>query len=330
MLGNEISLLPAFINHAEALFDSHSFVVHNSVDRTLEEMKVRFPASVAALNVDGYPQSTIMTQLMLEAFESGVDVVIPLDADEFLPFSSKDQLNEFLSENEAVDVLELPWRNYSVKEFPLHKDMTNLVYSHPFSKVHKSIIFRSAFVKDSQIALTQGNHSLVTSKLLNVKKENEKFIIHVPIRDPLQYAQKNIHGASAYLQETTHDLSDDWVNGALDPFPKEDDLISMSLDYGNLKCLNSHISLNQIESYPWMSCGFDESKQKDSFLAVMNVDWHKLKDMYAHSDTDYISSLEMKILKQRLKKYEESYSFRVFRKMERIWKFKFASASKNG
>jgi hypothetical protein len=332
MLGNEISLLPAFVNHAEALFDSHSFVVHNSIDGTLEELKTRFPESVTALNVDGYPQSTVMTQLLLEAFDSGVDVVIPLDADEFLPFSSKDQFNEYIREIEAVDVLEVPWRNYSVKEFPLHKDMSNLVYSHQFSQVHKSIVFRSAFLKDPQIALTQGNHSLVTSKHLNVKREKKMFIIHIPIRDPLQYAQKNIHGASTYLRENTHDLSDDWVNAALDPFPRMDDLISKSLDYGNMKCLNGHEFLNEIESYSWMSCGFDESKQKDSFLAVMNTDWHKLKDMYSYEDTDHISRLEMKILLHRIMKYEKSYSFRMFRKIERILKFKlkFARTLKDG
>ena len=319
MLGNEISLLPAFMNHAESLFDSQSFVVHNAVDGTLEALMERFPNSVSFINTEGYPQSTTMTKLMIEAFESGIDVVIPLDADEFLPFSRKAQLDEYFRKSDTVDVLEVPWRNYSVKTFPLDKHMSNLIYSHDFSKVHKAIIYRSAFIKDPNLTLTQGNHSLVTQKHLNIKREDKHFIIHVPIRDPLQYAQKNIHGASTYLQERTHVLSDDWVNSALFPFPEMDELISKSLDYGNQMCIYDHTSLNQIESYTWMENGFDEAKQKESFLAVMNADWHKLKEMYSKSSHDDTSWIEVKILKQRIMRYEKSFSFRVFRKIERAW-----------
>jgi hypothetical protein len=318
MIGNEISLLPAFINHAESLFDSHSFVVHNALDGSFEKLVDRFPNSVSYLNSDGYPQSTVMTKLMTDAFESGVDVVIPLDADEFLPFSRKERLDEYIRSNDSVDVLELPWRNFSVKSFPLDKDMMNLVYSHDFSKVYKSVIFKSAFLKDPMISLTQGNHSLISRKNLNIKRETKVFIIHVPIRDPLHYAQKNIHGASTYLHESSHDLSDDWVNGALEAFPGVDYLISKSLDYGDANCNKDHNSLKQIEFFSWMKNGFDEDKQKDSFLAVMNADWNKLRKMYSNSNYDETSSLEMKILKHRLMKYEKSLSFRVFRRIERI------------
>jgi hypothetical protein len=320
MLGNEASILPAFINHAKTLFDSHSFVVHNASDGTFNHLKKEFSYSTVYLSQDGYPQSTVMTKLLLDAFNDGVDVVFPLDADEFLPFSNREELHNFLESKKDIDVLQIPWRNFSVRQFPLETDMNNLYFSHSYASVYKSVIFRSAYLKNSKISLTQGNHSVIPLDHLEIEKEKIKYIIHIPIRDQLHYAQKNIHGASTYLDENFHTLSDDWVKGALVPFPEEDLLISMALDYGERPCVEKHEVLNQISFFPWMRNGFDASSQRTSFLSVMREDWPKLKRMYSKSKDTELSEIEIKVLIQRIKKYEKSFSFRLLKRVERVAK----------
>jgi hypothetical protein len=317
MLNNEISLCDAFLGHAVLLFDRHLLACHNSIDGTFEKLSSRLPNSVVKMNSEGYPQSTVMTQLMIGAFEAGADVVIPLDADEFLPFSTREELNGFLQSHEDVDVLQVRWRNFTASKFPLDSKLSNLVFAHDYSAIHKSFVYRSAYLKDRTIELTQGNHDIKDSAKLKIKNESTSYIIHVPIRDPLHFAQKNIHGASSYLNESKHTLSDDWIAGALNPFPSEQDLIRLALDYGGLPCSNEHKNLRNIESKPWMLNGFDQSKQKESFLMVMREDWPNIKKMYQQAGDGETSEIEVRILKQRIKNIETSLVIRLILKFNK-------------
>jgi hypothetical protein len=321
MLSNEISIAPAFISHAKFFFDMRSFAVHNGTDGTFEELDKNFPGEVLPLEIDGHPQSSVMTKLMRGAFEFGADVVIPLDADEFLPFLDRSQLDDFLRSHQSVDVLQIPWRNFAPLAFPLSNDMDNLVSAHNYSTVHKTIVFRSAFLKNKNIALNQGNHSIESDVKLRESKELQHFLIHIPIRDPLQYAQKNIHGASSYISEKVHTLSDDWINGSLLPFPSESDLLQIALDYGGKKCQSDHETFKPIVTLPWMKNGFDLSKQTDSYIKVMRQDWHKLLLMYRNAGDGQTSEIELRIMKQRIRQFENSYFFRFIRKVERTLVF---------
>jgi hypothetical protein len=311
-----MSLITAFAQHAE-MFDSCAFVVHNAVDGTFEFLKENFPESTTFSNLAGHPQSTVMTKLMIEAFELGIDVVIPLDADEFLPFSSRSQLDAFLVENRDIDVLQIPWRNFSARTFPLLPDLSNLIYAHKYSSVHKSIIYKSAYMKDPKLKITQGNHDIQSKKKMIVRREKKSFIIHIPIRDPLQYAQKNIHGASTYLEEKTHDLSDDWIKGALEPFPVDSELIEMALDYGDKKCQVGHTDLKSIDLLPWMTNGYSQISQSQSFLKVMHDDWKKLRLIYGNTGDGETTKIELVMIKHRIMKYEQLFFFRLMRRMER-------------
>jgi len=317
MLNNEISLSQAFVNHTQLLFSKQILAIHNAIDGTFEELNSRLPGSVLKIDSAGYPQSTIMTSLMIKAFEEGADIVVPLDADEFLPFSTQNELSDFLKANSDTDVLQVRWRNFSPSTFPLESNLTNLVFAHDHSAIYKSFIFRSAYLKDSFISLNQGNHDIQSSAKLKRRIEPFSYIIHVPIRDPLHFAQKNIHGATAYLQEKTHTLSDDWVSRSLNPFPPESELVQLALDYGEKRCIEEHKSLRQIELKPWMRNGYSTPRQRESFLSAMRVDWPKLREIYKDAGDGETTAVEVLILRQRLEKFESSFVFRLIRKLER-------------
>jgi len=325
MFANELSFSNLFVNHSKTMFQDVNIIAHNSFDGTFEKMQSAFGEKVKRSSLPGHPQSTLMTQLMNEAFEDGADVVFPLDFDEFLPFESGVELDSFLRKYQNCDVLEIPWRNFGVESYPLKPGLENLIYYHDFSKVKKSVIFRSAWKKNSEITLVQGNHSLKELSGMKVFQADESYIIHIPVRDPLHFAQKNILGATAFLNEFKHALSDDWVRGALKPFPGEDSLIQQSLDYGATVCVNGHFDLKSETKFGWMTDGFSLQGQLNSFLSFMQEKWPEVREIYREPGSAGISAIELAIKLDRLRKYEESNLLRGFLVVERILKTNFFS-----
>lgn len=136
MIGNELSIAGLIKKQNIKLFDQSFLTFHNSFDGTRELFEQEPFTQVAVSSLTGYPQSTITTQMLRQAFAEGSDVCIPLDADEFLPFGNRKQFENFLEPYiEKYDYIEVSWRNCAPEAFPISNNLDNLKYAHPFSKV---------------------------------------------------------------------------------------------------------------------------------------------------------------------------------------------------
>lgn len=89
MVKNEEDIIESFIRHSMTFADELILIDHDSIDRTSEilyslsdEYNNLFVKKYTEFE---YSQSECMTALMKEAFcEYNADIVVPLDADEFL------------------------------------------------------------------------------------------------------------------------------------------------------------------------------------------------------------------------------------------------------
>lgn len=303
MIGNELPLAGLIMKQNNRLFDQSYLTFHNSFDGTRELFEKEPNTQVKVTDLAGYPQSTLTNGLLEQAFIEGADVCIPLDADEFLPFTDRKQLENFLEPYIAnFDYLEISWRNCAPLEYPISGNLDNLKYAHPYSNIHKVFVFKSAFEKSQKLELSQGNHLISSNVELMGIHAKEAYLIHIPFRSQLHYAQKMLQGAAAMFDENEHDLSDQWIDGVKQPFLSQGDLIRIAFDYGEPIC-NTHEHLYEQYTIFEESDAFNHSAEIVSFNLVMQKYWSRIKSMFASVPDTSFSALEVKQLNRRLAKF---------------------------
>ena len=97
---NEADLIDDFLAHHLATSDCLYVTDHLSDDGTYEIVRSRARSNprlrVFEYNYRQFFQSAVMTAMARRAARDGADWIIPLDADEFLPYSDKNELLEIL------------------------------------------------------------------------------------------------------------------------------------------------------------------------------------------------------------------------------------------
>ena len=312
MIGNELSFAGLIRNQNFRLFDQNYLTFHNSFDGTREQFEQEPNTQITISNSSGYPQATLTSGLLRKAFIDGADVCIPLDADEFLPFNDRKQLENFLEPYIGnYDYLKISWRNCAPAEFPISGNLDNLKYAHPNSNIHKVFVFKSAFEKDQKLGLSQGNHLISSNVELKGIHPKETYLIHIPFRSQLHYAQKMLQGAAVMFDENEHDLSDQWIDGAKQPFLSQEDLIGIALDYGEPICHVHELLYNQDTIFEEADA-FNDSVDIVSFNLVMQKYWSRINSMLASVPDTSFNALEIKQIKRRLVKFN-SWQFIVLR-----------------
>ena len=92
MVKNEMDVIESFVRHTLGFADRWLVADHLSSDRTreiLERLRAEgLPIEIETVHEAAQIQAEVMTRLMHRAAEEyGADVVVPLDADEFLVHS---------------------------------------------------------------------------------------------------------------------------------------------------------------------------------------------------------------------------------------------------
>jgi hypothetical protein len=303
MIGNELSFAGLIMNQNVRFFDQNYLTFHNSFDGTLEQFEQEPNTQITISNLTGYPQSTLTSGLLGKAFIDGADVCIPLDADEFLPFKDRQQLENFLEPYIGnYDYLKISWRNCAPVEFPISPNLDNLKYAHPHSNIHKVFVFRSAFEKDEKLELSQGNHLIASKVELKGVHSRETYLIHIPFRSQLHYAQKVLQGAAVMFDENEHDLSDQWIDGAKQPFLTHEELMRVALDYGEPICKEHNHLYDQNRIFEKENI-FQDSGDIISFNLVMQKYWSRINNMLASVPDTSFNALEIKQIKRRLAKF---------------------------
>jgi hypothetical protein len=306
MIGNELSFSSIVRLHTENLFDQSYFTFHNSFDGTKECFDQTPNIKIRVSNEKGYPQATISNQMLREAFSSGADVCIPLDADEFLPFENQADLKQFLEKFLGkYDYILIPWRNCAPDQFPINSNFSNLKYSHEFSSVHKVIVFKSAFEKDPNLQLSQGNHLIRSQQNLKWKIAENCHLVHIPFRSQLHYARKMLQGASIMFEEKKHDLSDHWIDGAKKPFISNEELFEISMDYGEKSCTSHPLESWRTQGFI-LGAEYFEQDEVITFNKVMAAHWEGISAMLGSVNKSDRTALEFAQLQRRLEKLDVS------------------------
>ncbi len=128
MIKNEADIIESFVRHTLLFADALVIADHRSTDGTMhileELMKEGLALRLQNLTEEGHAQSKTMTRLMYVAIEEEkADIVVALDADEFLlsEGAGNDETRNVLQSLNPSQVYHVPWVDYA----PL--DMTSEV-----------------------------------------------------------------------------------------------------------------------------------------------------------------------------------------------------------
>lgn len=169
MVKNEMDIIESFVRHTLSFADELLIIDHQSSDKTrpiLEALQQEgLPLTIHTAHRVEYAQAEMTTGLMYEAInDHGADIIIPLDADEFLVGTAPGKsVREYLEELDAGEIYILPWRCHIPyqpeahrEEFLLARPVLGRVH---YNDGHKSII-GARRVTEQALKLIQGNHYL--------------------------------------------------------------------------------------------------------------------------------------------------------------------------
>lgn len=206
MIKNEKDILETFCAHASSLFDRVILIDHLSSDGTREYIKL---LSESCSNIEyycfdepGYYQSELMTWTARHL----VDKKIPgwvffLDADEFLPFKSKEEFDRKLSEFSQFPVISMPWLNLVPLDMESGTVIDGAFLKPPKPSHHHKIAFQPSRIPSDDYFIAQGNHILFVGNRSSKVKFPAKSsfpIYHLPIRTKRQLREKIRYGVESY------------------------------------------------------------------------------------------------------------------------------------
>lgn len=230
MVKNEEDIIESFIRYTLTYADVILVVNHNSDDSTgeiLEKLQQEgLPIYVELFTDPRHLQAEVMTKLMYLAIEQyDADIIIPLDADEFLlPFDKKMSVRKFLQTMSNENLITLPWYIHRFKninntngEFILN--LPAIRESNP-NKMSKIMVGRGFLQKNKKMTIRQGNHSLQdegnTGKIIDTTRSEYLYLAHFNIRSKEQFLSKIIVGALAdiakFSMDTCAGAATEWRN----------------------------------------------------------------------------------------------------------------------
>lgn len=166
MVRNEADVIESFVRHCLSFADFMLVVDHMSVDDTggiLQALAQEgLPVMVRRFEDVEQSQSEVMTALARQAFlEEGADLVLPLDADEFLVPEDGISCRAILEQLAVDRVYSLDWVRYLLAEPEAGQDVFLLARpawrSRQAERLKKIVVGREAFVRTG-LEISQGNH----------------------------------------------------------------------------------------------------------------------------------------------------------------------------
>ncbi len=206
MIRNESGIMETFSGHALALFDRVILIDHLSTDGTGEYIALlseKHPKiEYYCFDEPGYYQSDLMTW----ASKTLVDNQKPgwvffLDADEFLPFESKEAFDRQLSELASFPIISMPWLNLVPLDMESGRVINQLFLKPAQASNHQKIAFQPNRIPLDNYFIAQGNHSVyMGNRALKVKIPAKRSfsIYHMPIRTKQQLREKILCGVESY------------------------------------------------------------------------------------------------------------------------------------
>lgn len=206
MVKNEKNILEAFCAHALALFDRIILIDHLSTDGTGEYIKLlseNYPSLEYYLFEEpGYYQSELMTWAAKNLVNNEMPGwVFFLDADEFLPFKSKEDFDRTLFQLDPFPLIVMPWLNLVPLDMESGVIIDAFFLKPSIPSPLRKIAFQPNLIAPEDYVVGHGNHVLVKVNKSGRKKFYKKRafpIYHLPIRTKQQLRQKIMGGVESY------------------------------------------------------------------------------------------------------------------------------------
>lgn len=208
MVKNEADVIESFVRHALLIADFLLVTDHDSTDGTGEILaqlrEEGLPLAVEGYTGAGHDQAEVMTALMYRAIEEyGADIIIPLDADEFLVSLSGGSayVRHILQELPATGIYQCQWFRYELAA--PEESQEDYLLSRPARRSTmpdlpgKAIAGRFPVI-ERELSLMQGNHALRLpgheGRFLCAKAEElqDVHLAHFPLRSREQLISKKM------------------------------------------------------------------------------------------------------------------------------------------
>ena len=207
MVKNEADIIESFVRHTLTFADCLLIADHSSTDGTGDILRSLaeegLPVFSCRVDMAEQAQSEVLTQLLYRALQQEkADLVLPLDADEFLlPAMPKLNCRDVLQAMPIDKVYVLPWvRHLTQGEFLGEEN----ILVRPCwrekkpEKLGKAVVGRFA-AEVADIRLSQGSHLVLADKsgeslALEMERATQLYIAHFPWRSKAQAEAKVLVG----------------------------------------------------------------------------------------------------------------------------------------
>jgi len=207
MVRNEADIVELFVRHNLAFLDGLVVVDHGSADATLAILqaliKERLPLTLLASQDARFVQAEVVTDVTRRLFaQNSADIVLPLDADEFVKTPSREELERALGAIPRKAQGQLYWQNYVPDFAQTHVDLRHAIASARRSPTELHGLYKvavtRAFADMPDAVLTQGLHRVAPRPYAQESelgpcarlRPQSVAIAHVPLRSAEQYVVK--------------------------------------------------------------------------------------------------------------------------------------------
>ncbi|MGN0939488.1 MAG: glycosyltransferase family 2 protein [Selenomonas sp.] len=200
MVKNEMDIIESFVRHTLGFADLLIVADHKSTDRTREILeslqKEGLPIIIEDVAQARHVQAETMTHLLWEAADAyEADLVLALDADEFILPVQQGQVRQLLEALPEDYVSAIPMRHYLPREqtgvrpgeFLLKQPLRRM----PERSEVRKVVVGGEFVRAEHVRLGEGNHGITRGRGYFCGRSSEELeIAHFPWRSNAQYFSK--------------------------------------------------------------------------------------------------------------------------------------------
>jgi|GEM_PF-1200312 len=293
---NEMDIIESFIRYNMNITDGMIILDNNSNDKTtqilsslMDEYENLYVYN-NTFNEHHNIELEINYLLDLAVKEYDADMIIPLDADEFIVSSDGNprKIIEKLSNNEN-SYYSYYWKTY----LPIYDDfkLSNLKYIRSNSlEDHQKIILPSKLVKNNNIRISPGSHT-INHNNPNIKNETipSLRLAHIPIRSKQQCISKICNGWLNNRTKLTYDSRNSWHQKKI-----FDMLIENNLELTDEQLIDIAIGFSSKITYDNKDNLIEESIFDTSFCEDLSL---KYTDNNVNAYSNILSNMEQLCIK---------------------------------
>lgn len=207
MVKNEADIIESFVRHTLTFADVMLVAEHRSTDATpkiLEKLQAEgLPLQVMEISAVEQVQSEVLTQLMMRAaVQEKADIILPLDADEFLVTDRAENCRQQLQRLDSRKIFSLDWVRYVLAEPEIGQSeflLSRNCLRERAPEVLKKVIVGSQVLEQAALFLTQGSHAMAyrdSQELMAIETQPVvgMHLAHFPWRGQEQASSKEACG----------------------------------------------------------------------------------------------------------------------------------------